>query len=111
MPNPSPPDESDLEYFQKKLDRALERGHSAERARKQLELIEDAVLIYKLKRPQPFQGMLRRNTDRGEDALDMFWDGEWKAIPPPRDSKYSIPSSLMVNIFMRKIQNGRVDRR
>ncbi len=72
----------DLEYFREKLAR-MEDGRSfqAMRARAQIALLEDAIKIYRL-------------------------------VSPPREDKYqhNIPASLLVQTFMRKLQND-LDRR
>jgi len=44
---PLSPEEQDLEYFRKNLRRGLRLGHSTKRLEKQIELLEDAVVIYR----------------------------------------------------------------
>ena len=46
--------ETDIEYFRKKLQQAIETKNSAiiEKARKRLEMMEDSLVIYRLTRTQ-----------------------------------------------------------
>ena len=45
---PLSPEEQDLEYFRKNLLRGLRLGHPTKKLEKQIELLEDAIVIYRL---------------------------------------------------------------
>ena len=73
--------EVDLEYFNMKLIRGLRAGDDIDKIRIQRKLLDDAITIYHLHRP------------------------------PSIDNKYhQIPQSLLVQTFMRELQDG-MDRR
>jgi hypothetical protein len=96
--------EADLAYYSKQVDKYAKRGdcENAERWRKRLHLLHDAVIIYHE----------RRGLD--PDVLNLvrfgFTVAEAKAMVARQDKYHIIPASLLVQIFMRKFQND-LDRR
>ena len=93
----------DLKYFEGKLERARKSGHDVGRLEKQIDLLEDAIIIYhETRRPLPDElGLLRFGFSKGY-IVRLLTD------------KYGhtnlIPQSLLVQTFMRKLQDD-LDRR
>jgi uncharacterized protein YuzE len=93
--------EADLAYFHKKLERGL-RTPSAERIRKQIELLEDAVIIYRLD-----NGI----TDDVKEWMKFgFTKEEAAALMHKYRFTHSIPKSFLVQTFMGKLRDE-LDRR
>jgi len=72
--------ESDLEYFREKMSQALISGRQFGKTKAQYELLKDSLVIYHLTQPA---------------RVDKY---------------HNIPQSLLVNLFVRKLQDG-LDRR
>ncbi len=112
---PLSPEEQDLEYFRANLRRGLRLGHPTKKLEKQIELLEDAIVIYREQRPA------MRNLSWTSDEIEKneimvlvekFGFTEEEAESLLKHNKYimKIPVSFLVQTFMRKLQNG-LDRR
>jgi hypothetical protein len=107
-------EEQDLEYFRKNLLRGLRLGHPTKKLEKQIELLEDAVVIYREHRMTPKQIV----ENEIMMLVEKFGFTEKEARSFAQHDKYLkdieslkwIPRSLLVQTFMRKLQNG-MDRR
>jgi len=140
---PLSPEEHDLEYFRKNLRRGLRLGHPTKKLEKQIELLEDALVIYrehrtavelsggkvieaaedfsrryaahKLKIPLTPEQIVENEIMM---LVEKFGFTEEQARSLAQHDKYLkdieslkwIPRSLLVQTFMRKLQNG-MDRR
>ena len=112
---PLSPEEQDLEYFRKNLRRGLRLGHPTKKLEKQIELLEDAIVIYREQRPAMKYLSLTPNEIEKNDIMvlvEKFGFTEEDAESLIMHNKYvkRIPVSFLVQTFMRKLQNG-MDRR
>ena len=92
---------SDLEYFEGKLRRAEKSGQNVDRLQRQIDLLEDAIIIY-----HEF-----RHPSSDELKLLKFGFSKGYIIRLLIDKyEHHIPPSLLVQTFMRKLQDD-MDRR
>ena len=103
----------DLDLLRVELGRAIKRGDHESAAQLQENIAVMEAVVYDPKNT-PIEGQIRVSPYTFEP--EVFYKGEWRRVERRMDleaigDKYTIPSSLMVNIFMRKLQDGRVDRR
>ena len=107
---PLSPEEQDLEYFRKNLHRGLRLGHPTKKLEKQIELLEDALVIYREHRMTPKQIaeneilILVEKFGFEEEAARSLIQHD-KYLKDIESLKW-IPRSLLVQTFMRKLQNG-----